>query len=123
MTTSFPVKGPSGLSQGESPSKYDIIDEQNDIRSDAEGGYEARRPRYTRAGRTTIKTGFIQIKQADYAILRQFWKDHGTTVAFTYVDYMEGVTRQMRFENPPDWNPEAIGQLRLYSPQFVMKEV
>lgn len=122
VATTFPTKI-AGLSLGESPSKYDIKNEVADIRADAEGGYEARRPRFTRRGRDQVTTGFIGLTQADFNMLNQFWLDHTTTVAFIYHDYMVGIDRQVRFEKEPDWNPSAIGTTRRWSPTFQMKEV
>lgn len=111
------------LSRGESPSKYDIKPEVADIRNDTDGGYETRRPRFTRAPRNLVKTGFIGLSHADYQILLAFWNAHLTTVAFTYWDYMNDVMRQVRFDKEPDWKPETIGKRRLWSPNFELKEI
>lgn len=117
----FPTK--PTLAVGESPSKYDITEEPNEAKAPTEGGYEFRRKRFTRATPEIVSTGFTGLKHADYLVLRAFWKQHTTVVAFTYFDYMLGINRTVRFEEPPKWNPESIGTTRLWSPTFKMKEV
>jgi hypothetical protein len=117
----FPRK--PAISIGESPSKYDVIPEANEVKADAEGGYEFKRKRFTRAARNMITTGFIGIKNADKMVLEAFYNTHGTTVAFTYIDDVSNVTRQVRFEDPPKWDYIGIGTTRLWSPSFKMKEV
>jgi hypothetical protein len=121
----FPVKGrgPNDLSQGESPSIYKPGTEINDVRADAEGGYEFRRPRTTRGPRETVKTGFIGLPHDDYLKLKAFWDAHLTTEAFTYYDYVHGIYRTVRFEKEPDWGPQIIGTNRMWSPTFELKEL
>lgn len=111
------------LSQGESPSKYDIKQEVNEIKSETDGGYEFKRRRFTRAPRNIVDTGFIGITHADKMVLQGFYDTHQTTVAFNYYDYIAGLTRQVRFEESPKWNYVGIGQTRLWSPSFKMKEI
>lgn len=117
----FPTK--PTLSQGESPSKYDIKLETNEVKSETDGGYEFKRRRFTRAPRNVIGTGFIGINHADKITLENFYSAHGTTVAFLYYDYIAGLTRQVRFEEVPKWNYVGIGQTKLWHADFKMKEI
>lgn len=117
----FPVK--PQLSQGESPSKYGIKQEVNEIKSETEGGYEFKRKRFTRAERNILDTGFIGIKHVDKLILDAFYNTHGTTLAFNYYDYIAGLTRQVRFEESPKWDYVGIGQTKLWNVTFKMKEI
>jgi hypothetical protein len=117
----FPTKGV--LTLGEAPSKYDIDETDNEVKADTDGGYEFKRPRFTRKPPRIVKTGFIGLTHADYLVLLAFWDAHGTTVAFTYTDYVHGISRNVRFDKKPDWKPQIIGTRRLWNPSFEMKEV
>lgn len=121
----FPTKGTGKgyLARGESPSIYKPGTEINDVRADADGGYEFRRQRTTRGPRETVKTGFIGLSHDDYLTLKKFWDEHLTTEAFTYYDYIHGFYRTVRFEKEPDWNPQVVGKNRMWSPTFEMKEL
>jgi hypothetical protein len=120
MMASFPTK--PTLSQGESPSLYKNIAESNVSKADTDGGYEFRRPRFTRRRRRMIETGFIQLPHADYLILDQFWEDHREDVAFTWYDYLHGVTRTVRFDKfEPDY--VGVGQNRKWTIKIKMSEV
>jgi hypothetical protein len=116
----FPRK--PALSKGESPSLYEIDRISNELKADTDGGYEFRRPRSTRARRKIISTGFIGISHADYLILDAFWETHQTTLAFTYVDYVHGVNRTVRFDEfKPDY--VGVGQNRMWNIKIKMSEV
>lgn len=121
----FPIKGVGvgQLSRNDSPSKYEPLLEVNDKRADAEGGYEFRRRRFTRKPRNTIKMGFLNITHADKLILEAFYDTMLTDTAFIWYDQIAGINRQVYFEKSPVWNYEGIGPLKLWSPNFELKEV
>jgi hypothetical protein len=116
----FPVK--PALSQGESPSLYKNEAEDNANKADTDGGYEFRRRRFTRKRRRQIETGFISIPHADYLILDAFWEAHQTDVAFTWVDYIHGVTRNVRFDEfKADY--VGIGTNKMWTIKIKMSEI
>lgn len=118
----YPTKGPGGLSQGESPSLYDIDTIDDTLKADAEGGYEYRRRRSTAKARKTLETGYIGLPHNDYLLLSAFWDSHGKTVPFTYFDYMHGVYRQVRFDEfKPDY--KGVGQHRRWDIKIKLSEM
>jgi hypothetical protein len=120
----FPVKGPgvNDLTQGESPSLYEIERIDETIKASADGGYEFRRKRTTRAERKVIATGFIGLSHRDYLILDAFYATHTKVVGFTYFDYIHGVTRQVRFDEfKPDY--QGVGQNRMWNIKIKMSEI
>lgn len=120
----FPVKGtgPNDLSQGESPSLYSNEPIDIEIKAETAGGYEFRRNRTTRKRRRKIQTGFIMLNHEDYLKLAAFEEAHTTVVAFTYFDYIHGVTRQMRFDEfKPDY--VGVGQNRMWTIKITMSEI
>lgn len=120
----FPVKGtgPNDLSQGESPSLYSIDGTDKTLKADADGGYEFRRNRTTRPERKVIQTGFIGLPHEDYLKLDAFYTTHTKVAAFTYFDYIHGVTRQVRFDEfKPDYI--GVGQNRMWTIKIKMSEI
>jgi hypothetical protein len=120
----FPVKGtgPNDLSQGESPSLYNIDRIDKTLKAEGDGGYEFRRNRFTRAERIQIQTGFIGLSHADYLKLDAFYMTHTKVVGFTYFDYIHGVYRNMRFDEfKPDYI--GVGQNRMWTIKIKMSEV
>lgn len=116
----FPTK--PTLSQGESPSLYKNVPEDNANKADTDGGYEFRRRRFTRAPRRKIETGFLHLPHADYLELNQFWEDHQTDVAFTWYDYLHEVNIQVRFDSfEPDYT--GIGTSRTWTVKIKMSEI
>jgi hypothetical protein len=116
----FPTK--PQLSQGESPSLYKIKAQENENKADTDGGYEFRRRRFTRTRRKHIETGFIGLPHADYLVLDAFWETHQTDTAFSYYDYLHGVTRQMRFDSfEPDY--VGVGTHKLWTIKIKMSEI
>lgn len=120
----FPQKGtgPSDLSQGESPSLWDIDRIEKVLKAPTDGGYEFRRDRTTRAERKVISTGFIGLPHADYLKVDAFYEAHGKAGAFTYYDYVHDVVRQVRFDNYKP-TPEIIGQFKVWNIKIVMSEI
>lgn len=110
------------LSQGESPSLYSNVAEDNTIKADADGGYEFRRRRFTRKRRRIIETGFLFLPHADYLVLDAFWEEHGNDLPFTYHDYIHGIDRTVRFD---DFKPDyvGVGQNRMWTIKIKMSEV
>lgn len=120
----FPVKGtgPNDLSQGESPSLYGIMNIDSTIKAETDSGYEFRRRRFTRPERKQIETGFIGLPHADYLKLDAFYTTHTQVVAFSYFDYIHGVTRQVRFDEfKRDY--VGVGQNRMWSIKIKMSEI
>lgn len=102
----FPSKANGQLSQGESPSLWDMKPIDDTLSADTDGGYEFRRRRTTRAPRNQMETGFISLPHADYLTLKAFYDTHLKTVAFTYHDYLHNVDRQVRFD---EFDPKYVG--------------
>lgn len=117
----FPTK--PTLSQGESPSLYERSQDDNAMRTDADGGYVFVRRRFTRAPRYEFKTGFIGIPHADKLIIEQFWKDHLTDTAFNYTDYINGGTFNVRFSKPVKFDYVGVGQTKLWDIKIEMEQV
>lgn len=120
----FPVKGtgPNDLTQGESPSFYEIERIDKTLKAETDGGYEFRRNRFTRPERRVISTGFISLPHEDYVKLDAFYAAHTKVVAFTYFDYIHGVTRQVRFDEfKPDY--VGVGQNRMWTIKIKMSEI
>lgn len=116
----FPAK--PTLSRGESPSLYSNNPISVSVKAEAEGGYEFRRPRTTRARRRQIETGFIGLPHVDYLTLVAFEETHTDVVPFTYFDYMHGVYRQVRFDEfKPDY--KGVGTNRIWDIKIKMSEV
>jgi hypothetical protein len=120
----FPQKGtgPDDLSQGESPSLWDIDRIEKVLKADTDGGYEFRRDRTTRAERKVITTGFIGLPHADYEKLDAFYESKGKSTAFTYYDYVHDVVRQVRFDTYKP-TPNIIGQTKLWNIKIQMSEI
>jgi hypothetical protein len=120
----FPQKGtgPGDLSQGESPSLYDIDRIDKTLKADTDGGYEFRRDRTTRAEREVISTGFIGLPHADYLKIDAFYKSKGKSVAFTYYDYVHEIVRQVRFDEYKP-SPNIIGTNRMWNIKIKMSEI
>jgi hypothetical protein len=124
ILTAFPVKGAGAndLSQSESPSLYSIDRIDQTLKAGTDGGYEFRRNRTTRPERKVITTGFIGLPHADYLKLDAFYETHTQTTAFTYYDYVHGVTRQVRFDEfKPDY--VGVGQNRMWTIKIKMSEI
>lgn len=116
----FPTK--PTLTKGESPSFYKNYAEDNANKADTDGGYEFRRRRFTRTRRRMIETGFIALPHVDYVILDEFWEEHQTDTAFTWYDYIYGVSRQVRFDEfKPDY--VGVGQNRMWTIKIKMSEI
>jgi hypothetical protein len=101
---------------------YDIEPMDKTLKAPTDGGYEFRRNRTTRPERQVITTGFIMCPHEDYEILRAFYEAHTKVVAFTYFDYIHGVTRQVRFD---EWQPKymGVGQNRMWTITIKMSEI
>jgi len=118
----FPTKA-TGLSRGESPSKYGEEEEDISIRSETEGGYEFRRPRFTRKPRTVYTTGFIGLNQSDYLALKSFYDTHKTTMAFNWTNQLTSVVHQVYFNKPIKWDYTGVATNRIWSCTIEMKEI
>ncbi|SFJ50525.1 hypothetical protein SAMN03159338_1596 [Sphingomonas sp. NFR04] len=110
------------LSRGESPSLFDRVLEDNTVKSDTEGGYEFRRPRFTRARRITFTTGFIALPHADYQTIMAFEAAHTRSLPFTYFDYLHGTFHQVRFDEVKT-KYVGVGRNRMWDITIKMTEV
>ena len=77
------------------------------LRVDYDGGYQATRPRYTRAPRRTWTTGFTLMGQTEYEACRTFYESRkGGSESFTWTNPADGVEYTVRFQ---EFSPEYIG--------------
>ena len=120
MTDTFPIK--PTLIQGESPSLYKYAPEDNSLKAQTDGGYEFRRPRFTRKLRNMIETGFIMLSHADFLVIDAFFIAHTTVTPFFYYDYIQGVNRTVRFDSyMPTY--KGIGRNKMWDINIKMSEL
>lgn len=85
------------------------------MRKESDGGYTHTRPRYTRAPRVTLKTGFTLITQAQKNALDAFWASRVGGQTFTYDHPTTGVEYTVRFKGRYSENYEGKGPTFLWT--------
>lgn len=81
------------------------------IRVSFEGGYEHRRPRYTRDTYKYTVT-YDLLPSADIALLKTHWEEVGCGTLFTWQD-KEGVSHSVYYDEPLSWQFFVTGWYKL----------
>jgi phage-related protein len=118
----FPPFG-EGFTEKEDARFYGIEFEDKTRRSESDGGYEFTRPKFTRNGRRTFKTGFTQMNAADFDIFQNFWDAYGGYKSFSWTNPADGRAHTVRFAEPPTVRYTGIGAVATYDVEVTLKQV
>lgn len=122
FTGSFPPFA-EGFVEKEDARFYGIEFEDKTRRSDSDGGYEFTRPKFTRNGRRTFKTGFTEMSASDFDIFQDFWDAYGGYKSFAWTNPADGRTHTVRFAEPPTVVYSGVGAVATYNVEVALKQV
>lgn len=89
-----------------------------------EGGYEFRRPRYTRAPRKLLTTGFTQITDADKDILQSSYDaQQGASGAMDYTHPVNANVMSVYYSAPMMFTYVGIGGYHKWDVKIQLKEI
>jgi hypothetical protein len=112
-----------GFLEKEDAAYYKVGLGDSTMRSDTDGGYEFARKRFTKAPRSTFSTGFTEMVEADFIILKDFWTQYQGSKAFTWYNKAESANYLVRFSSSPKITYSGVGSRPLYNIEVELKEV